>query len=288
MKPPVFRYEKATSIDSLLAVLAEQGDTAKILAGGQSLVPMLNFRLTSPEVLVDINGLTELDYVRVEDGKLLIGTLTRHKTLKDSSLVAELCPLMTEAYAHVAHAPVRNRGTIGGNLSHADPASEMPAVAMCLDATFVLRAKGGERTVPASDFFLGALETALEPTELLAEVQIPCAPAGEGWSFQEVSPRKGDFALAAVATTLRMSNGVCQSVRIAHAGVNDHAARATEAEQILAGEAPSDERFDETADSVARSVQPTEGYHADEDYKRDLVRALTKRTLKHALERCGG
>ena len=184
MKPPAFRYEKATSIDSLLAVLAEQGDTAKILAGGQSLVPMLNFRLTSPEVLIDINGLTELDYVRVEDGKLLIGTLTRHKTLKGSSLVAELCPLMTEAYAHVAHAPIRNRGTIGGNLSHADPASEMPAVAMCLDATFVLRAKGGERTVPASDFFLGALETALSRRSFSRRCRYPVPPRAKAGRFK--------------------------------------------------------------------------------------------------------
>lgn len=286
MKPAGFRYEKATSIDSLLAILTERGDDAKILAGGQSLVPMLNLRLAAPDVLVDINGLSELDYLRVADGKLRIGALTRHKAIKDSPLLAEQCPLMAEAYGHVAHGPIRNRGTIGGNLSHADPASEMPAVALCLDATFVLRSQAGERSLAASDFFLGALETALEPTELLVEMQIPTAPAGEGWSFQEVSPRKGDFALAAVATTARLSNGVCQAVRIAHAGVNDRAARAPGAERMLAGREPSDPLLDEAADSVASSAEPTGTYHADADYKRDLVRALTKRALKQALARC--
>ncbi len=287
MKPPPFRYEKPTSVEGLLATLAEQGDGAKILAGGQSLVPMMNLRLVYPEVLLDINGLSELDYLRLEDGMLRIGALTRHNTLRDSDLLAERCPLAAAAYRHVAHATIRNRGTLGGNLSHADPASEMPAVMLCLEASLVLRSNAGERSVAASDFFQGALTTALQSHELLTEIRIPLAAAGTGWSFQEVSPRKGDFALAAVAATLQVSNGLCQRVRIAHAGVEDRAARAGSAEAGIEGHAPGEELFAAAADEAARAVDPTESYHADGDHKRDLLRALIKRALSEAHGRCG-
>ena len=287
MKPPAFRYEKAASVDGLLATLAAHGEDAKILAGGQSLVPMLNFRLASPRLLIDINGLVELDYVRAKDGTLHIGALTRHKTLKDSKEVAKHCPLMAEAYGHVAHGPVRNRGTIGGNLSHADPASELPAVMQAAEAEFVLRDKEGERSVAASDFFTGPLETALKPTEFLAEVRVPVAPKGEGWSFQEVSPRKGDFALAAVAVTLGVAGGVCKTVRIAHAGVGDRAVRAREAEDMLIGQAPDEGLFAKAADSAVAAANPTTSFHADDDYKRDLLRTLVGRALAQALRRCG-
>lgn len=288
MKPPPFQYEKATSVDGLLAALESHGGNARILAGGQSLVPLMNFRLASPDVLIDINGLAELDYVRVNGDTLSIGALTRHKTLRDSEAVARHCPLMAEAYTHVAHGPVRNRGTIGGNLSHADPASEMPAVAVCLEATLVAKSQGGERSIPATDFFRGALETALEPNEVLAEIQIPVSSDGEGWSFQEVSPRKGDFAIAAVGATLRFADGVCEAARIAHAGIEDRAAKAVAAEQLLVGQPASDDLFDKAAEAAADAVDPTVvNFHGDAAYKRDLVRALTRRTLRQAHARSG-
>ncbi len=287
MKPTSFRYEKATSVDGLLALLAEQGDTAKILAGGQSLVPMLNLRLTYPEVLIDINGLDELDYVALEGDRIKIGALTRHRTLRDSPVIAENAPLMAEAYQHVAHATVRNRGTLCGNLSHADPASEMPAVTQCLDASFLVSSKGGQRSLSAGDFFVGALTTVLEASELLVEVQIPISDPGLGWAFEEVSPRKGDFAMAAVAVTLGLAGGNCQSVRIAHCGVEDRAGRATAAEQILKGKPAEAGSFAQSAALLAASVEPTESYHADADLKRDLLRSLTERALARAAARAG-
>lgn len=287
MKPPPFRYEKASSIQGLLALLADQGEAAKILAGGQSLVPMLNLRLTYPEVLIDINGLDELDYVRVEGDKVKIGALTRHRTLRDSPIIAEHCPLMAEAYQHVAHVTVRNRGTIGGNLSHADPASEMPAVAQCLDATLLVSSKAGQRQVAASDFFLGALTTALDPSELLTEVQIPVCGPGQGCAFEEVSPRQGDFAMAGVAVTLDLSDGACQSVRIAHCGVEERSSRASAVEASLAGKPAGAAHFAEAAALLAGTVEPTESYHADAELKRDLLRSLTVRALTRAAARAG-
>lgn len=286
MKPPPFRYEKPASLDGLLALLADQGEAAKILAGGQSLVPMLNLRVIYPELLIDINGLAELDYVTLQDDRVTIGALTRHQTLRDSPIIAEHCPLMTEAYQHVAHATVRNRGTLGGNLSHADPASEMPAVTQCLDATFLLSSKDGQRSLAASDFFLGTLSTALEPSELLVEIQIPLGTAGQGWAFEEVSPRKGDFAMAAVAVTLAIAEGRCRQVRIAHSGVEDCSARASATEQLLEGGEASDARFAQAAGLLAGSVEPTESYHADAELKRDLLRTLTERALSRAAARC--
>ncbi len=287
MKPPVFNYEKPETVDGLIAALARYGDAAKILAGGQSLVPMMNFRLTAPSVLIDINGLEDLDYVRIANGKLQIGALARHTTLCQSAEVAENCPLMAEAYAFVGHKPIRNRGTLGGNLSHADPSSEMPAVMVCLEATFALCGQDGTRRVPASEFFQGPLETALDPSEFLAEIELDCHDGKEGWSFQEVSPRKGDFATAAVAATMTMDSGVSRTVRIAHAGVAGHASRAPAAEAMLADKQLDDGLIAEAAEMIASSAEPAVlNYHGDDAYKRDLLRALSQRALKQARERC--
>lgn len=287
MKPSAFHYEKPSSVDELLDALARHGEGARILAGGQSLVPMMNFRLAMPEVLVDINGLSELDYIRRDGDTLLIGALTRHTALKESPLVAEVCPLMAEAYKQVAHVTIRNRGTIGGNLSHADPSSEMPAVCVCLEATMVLRGKQGPREVPADKFFLGALETAIQPGEFLAEIRIPVCKPGVGSAFEEVSPRKGDFAITAIAATLHVDSGVCRSARIAHAAVADRPARVDSAEAMLVGSALDDTRIAEAAEAVAAEVKPTvTNYHGDAPYKRDLLRALTMRALHRARENC--
>ncbi|MDP6476203.1 MAG: xanthine dehydrogenase family protein subunit M [Alphaproteobacteria bacterium] len=279
MKPPPFSYTKAESMAQALTVLAERGDDCKILAGGQSLVPMMNLRLTYPQHLLDINGLTMLDYVTAEDGQLKVGGLTRHSTLKNSALVAEHCPLMTEAYGYVAHKPVRNRGTIGGNLSHADPSSEMSAVALAAGAVMVARSTGGERQIEAADFFLGTLETALAPDELLVEIRYPAWPGGRGWSFLEVSPRKGDFAIVGVAACLGLKDGACETVRLAYCGVGDRARRIGEAEQAVEGGKPDQALFAKAGEIAGRAIDPQGDYHADPEYRRDLATTLTRRAL---------
>jgi CO/xanthine dehydrogenase FAD-binding subunit len=286
MKPPPFAYVCATTLDEALAVLAEYGDECKVLAGGQSLVPLMNLRMVQPARLVDINRLTALDYVRVEGQHLAIGALTRHSTLADSSLIAEHCPLMSAAYGLVGHLPVRNRGTLGGNLSHAYPASEMPAVALAVDATLVVRSSKGQREIAADDFFVGALETALVPEELVTEIRIPVRPAGQGWSFQEVSPRKGDFALVGAGATIQVKDGLCAAVRLVYCGVGDRPERIPEAEQVLLGKPPDETLFREAGEIASRKVDPLSDFHADETYRRDLVRVLTRRTLIEAHGRC--
>lgn len=287
MKPPAFHYEKPSSVDELLDALTKHGEAGRILAGGQSLVPMMNFRLVAPGVLIDINGLAELDYVRRDGDTLRIGALTRHNTLLGSALVAELCPLMAEAYQHVAHVTIRNRGTIGGNLSHADPSSEMPAVCVCLDSTMIVRGKNATREVAAGEFFRGALETALMADEFLAEIAIPMRKLSAGSAFEEVSPRQGDFATTAIAVTLQVESGVCRSARIAHAAVADCPARIESAEAVLVGSALDDAHISEAAERAATDVEPTViNYHGDADYKRDLLRTLTQRALHRAHENC--
>ena len=287
MKPPAFHYEKPSSVDGLLDALTQHGDDARILAGGQSLVPMMNFRLVSPGVLIDINGLSELDYIRQDGDTLLIGALTRHTTLDESPLVAEFCPLLAEAYKHVAHVTIRNRGTIGGNLSHADPSSEIPAVCLCLESTMILRSKKETREISAGEFFLGALETALRPDEFLAEIRIPVRKPGAGSAFEEVSPRQGDFATTAIAVTLHLDGGVCRSVAIAHAAVADRPARIEASEAVLVGSRLDDTQITEAADLASVAVEPTViNYHGGDEYKNDLVRVLTKRALHRALENC--
>jgi aerobic carbon-monoxide dehydrogenase medium subunit len=286
MKPAPFQYIRPPSVDEALAALANHGDDAKILAGGQSLVAMMNLRLVKPSALIDINRLADLDYIRLEDGALAIGALTRQSAVESSSVIAETCPLMSEAIRYVAHKPIRNRGTIGGNLAHADPTSELPAVAVALGATFTAHSQRGQRTIAASDFFLGPLTTALQHDELLVEVRFPAWASGQGWSFMEISPRAGDYALVAVAATLQVQNGVCQSARLVYSGLDDHATRATAAEQALAGQPANEASFRQAAEVAANHGDPASDFHASAEYRRDLVRVLTRRALLQALERC--
>ena len=286
MKPPPFDYRCPETLEEALALLAEHGEEAKVLAGGQSLVPMLNLRALHPAILIDINRLPGLDYVRVKDGALEIGALARHKAVLAAAAVREASPLMAAAYPHVSHGPIRNRGTLCGNLCHNDPASEMPAVALASDAAMVLHSSAGTRTVGAEDFFTGALSTAARADELLVEVRIPCAAAGQGAGFHEVSPRKGDFAYVAVAALIALKGGACASARIVCAGVGDGPHRARAAEDALTGATPADDAFRRAAEAVAEDIDPAEDFHADADYRRDLVRSLTRRALADAASRC--
>ena len=286
MKPAPFRYIRALSVDDALAALAGHGDDAKVLAGGQSLIALMNLRLIRPAVLVDINRLADIAYVRQENGTLAIGALTRQSAVESSDLIAHQCPLMGEAIRFVAHRPIRNRGTIGGNLAHADPTSELPAVAVALGATFVAQSHKSQRTIAADNFFVAPLTTRLGADELLTEVRVPVWPAGQGWSFMEVSPRAGDYAPVGVAATLRAADGVCRAARLVYSGVGPRPIRVDKAEQMLVGRPSREATFREVAEIAAEQVDPTSDFHATAEYRRDLVRVLTRRALVVALDRC--
>ena len=286
MKPASFDYFRAEKIDDALMALAANSES-QVLAGGQSLIAMMNLRLAKPGSLIDINRLTDLDYIRPEGDELAIGALTRHTTAATSTVIAEFCPLMTAAYDHIAHRAVRNRGSVGGNLCHADPSSENPAVAIASGATLVLKSAEGERRVAAEDFFLGLYETAAQQNELLTEIRIPKAPAHQGWSFQETSTRKGDFALVGIAATLDCPNGTCTDARIVAVGVGERAMRLDAAEAAVTGAAMNDTGLTAAAVAARDSVDPPSDFHADSEFRRDLVFSLTKRALSEAHGRCG-
>jgi CO/xanthine dehydrogenase FAD-binding subunit len=288
MKPTNFEYRRPGTLDEALKWLAQYGMDAKILAGGQSLVPMMNFRLARPDVLIDINALGELDYHRRDGDSLRIGALTRHATLMESALVRETCPLMSEAYHYVAHGTVRNRGTLCGNLCHADPASEMPAVMLAVGATLVVRSARGERKVAAADFFQGLYATAVAPDEILVEVQIPLRGASTGHAFEEISARQGDFAMTLVAALLDVRGGRIQQAALAYAGVSDRAQRLDTVEQALVGQSPVPEVFERAAKLASEGFDLVDDVHADRQYRQDLLRTLTYRALSTAAGRAQG
>jgi carbon-monoxide dehydrogenase medium subunit len=287
MKPPAFAYERPDSVAATVAALARHGEDAKLLAGGQSLIAMLNLRLVAPKTVIDAGRLRELDYIRADGNELRIGALTRHNAVMHAEEVARRCPLIAEAYRFISHHAIRNRGTIGGNLCHADPASELPVVAILLGASLALRSSAGERRVAAADFFKGPFETAARADELLTEIRFPAQPKGQGYAFDEVSQRQGDFAIVAAGCTLEVADGVCRNVRLAYAGVGGHAARVGAAEALLTDQPATSASFAKAAEGAAQAVRPTSDVHADEAYRRDLVRALTARVLAAALGRCG-
>ncbi|MEM9778268.1 MAG: xanthine dehydrogenase family protein subunit M [Pseudomonadota bacterium] len=286
MKPSAFHYECPTDLPAALALLAEGGDT-RILAGGQSLVPMMNYRLAAPARLVDINRLPDLDYVREDGDSVAIGALARHGEIMAAPLVQTHFPIMAEAYSWIAHAAVRNRGTLCGNLCHCDPASEMPAIMQLLEGQMVLTKAGGSRTVAAQDFFTGTYETVTEADEMLTEVRIPKPAAGTGWGFEEVAMRRGDFAWCTVAATLRVENGRIAGPRIAIAGVGECASRLAPQESALDGQAPGEALFAEVAAAAAAGCAATDSPTVSADYRRDLLKATLPRVLAAAVTRAG-
>lgn len=285
MKPAPFEYIRPTSLHDALVALAQHSSAGKILAGGQSLVPMMNLRLVKPEVLIDINRIPGLADIRVDSGELVIGALARHAALLASEVVGKHCPLMVEAYACVAHGPIRNRGTLGGNISHADPASEMPAVLAACDAKISVRSATGARTIPATEFFTGALTTALADGEMVTEIRIPTAKRGQGAAWQETANRKGDFAMAGIAALVTVAGGECTSASLAAAGMERPGVRLPAVEKRLVGTTLDDAAIAGAARMAAQVVQPSDFYHADPMYKRELVEALTARALVAARER---
>jgi len=281
MKPAAFEYIVADSVEMAVASLAQAGD-AKIIAGGQSLVPMLNFRLLRPSVLVDINRIPNLAYVREDGGVVRIGALTRHHQLETSPVIARHFPVLTEAMAHVAHLAIRNRGTIGGSLSHADPAAELPMMALLLDAELRVVSASGARAVAARDFFRDALSVDLAEDEIVTEVVLPKLPPNTGWGFEEVARRSGDFALAAVAATLTLSDGKIAQARIAMTGVAPTARRVTEAEMLLIGQRLDDGVDSDVIEAVRAATEPPTDLHASAEYRRHLVGVLAGRALAAA------
>ena len=285
MKPPAFEYKRPETLQSALALLAEATGDTKILAGGQSLVPLMNFRLASPDVLVDINRVAELDYFHVVNGELTIGALARHAQLYASEDVRRACPLLHEAYGHVAHGAIRNRGTLCGNLCHADPASELPAIMLAVEAEMVLLSSDGERRIPAAQFFEGFYQTATRANEILVRVCIPVAPANQGWAFHEMSVRHGDFAIVAVGATLICVDSAIERAALVVAGLSQGAVRLTQFESQLIGRAPTLETFRDIATQAAITADAQSDVHADEQYRRDLVRTLLTRALLDAAGR---
>ena len=263
MKPPRFEYLAPTSLDEALGLLADHGDEAKVLAGGQSLVPLLNFRLVRPAYLVDLNDIPGLAYVRADDGRLAIGAMTRQRAVETADVVRERCPLLADAMPQIGHFQIRNRGTIGGSLAHADPAAELPAVVAALEGELVVRSRAGERTLTPEQFFVAYLTTAVDPAELLVEVRLPVAPPRTGAAFMEVSRRHGDFALVGVAATVTLDEaGVCTG------------SRRKEGVQGLG--------------RVADAVRPDGDLHASSEYRTHVAGVLTRRALARAALRAAG
>jgi len=284
MKLPQFDYEAPRTVSEAVELLAEHQDEASVLAGGQSLIPLLALRLARPAVLVDINGIAELSGVSATDGWVAIGAMTREYVAEKSGTVAGAVPLLAAALPLIGHEAIRNRGTVGGSLAHADPAAELPAVARALDAEFVVCGPAGERVVPAAEWFEGYLTTSRFPDELLTQVRFPAAGRGTGISFQEVARRHGDFAIVGLAASLTLAGGAISDARLAFSGVSDVPVRAVGAEELLVGEGPSPELFDEAARRAAGDIDPPADLHGSSDYRRKVAAALVRRGLRAAAD----
>ena len=282
MKLPQFDYEAPRTVSEAVELLAEHQDEASVLAGGQSLIPLLALRLARPAVLVDIYGIAELSGVSATDGWVAIGAMTREYVAEESGTVADAVPLLAAALPLIGHEAIRNRGTVGGSLAHADPAAELPAVARALDAEFVVCGPAGDRVVPAAEWFEGYLTTSRFPDELLTQVRFPAAGRGTGISFQEVARRHGDFAIVGLAASLTLSQGAISDARLAFAGMSDVPIRAGDAEALLIGETPSAELFEEAARRATDDLDPPADLHGSSYYRKKVAAALVRRGLQEA------
>ena len=289
MKPAPFRYIAASSLDHALSLKAEHGDDARFLAGGQSLMPAMNFRLARPAVLIDINGLGELAGVSRSQGKgIRVGALTRYSALERNGDFLKTCPLFADALPHIAHPQIRNRGTIGGNLSHADPASELPAVATAMAARMRIKSAGNEREVAAADFFVGLLTTDIAADEMLVEVLFPKPKPRTGVCFIEVARRRGDFALAGVAAIVTLDEEArCADLRLALCGVGETPVEASGAAASLVGQCLTDRTIAAVAAEVQELIEPSGNVHASPDYQRHIAGVLVSRAIRTAQQRIG-
>lgn len=284
MKPAPFQYVAPNSVEETVALLRAHGTDGKLLAGGQSLVPLLNMRLARPSVIIDLNRVRELDYIRQENGEIAIGAMTRQRTAERSQVVARRLPLLAAALPLVGHLQIRTRGTVGGSIAHADPSAELPAVLAALDGAVIVRGAGGTRRLPAREFFVSYLTTALRPDDLLVEVRFP-AHEQQGTAFLEVARRHGDYALAGVGVAVAIVGGVCTQACLAFTGVGPVPVRLPEAEAVVTGKAITDSTLSELRRIVTERIDPTGDIHASAEYRKEVAGVLAQRALRAAAER---
>ena len=287
MKPASFEYYAPDSIEQALDLMRQYAGDAKILAGGQSLVPAMNFRVVQPSVLIDLNRVTELSYVREDDRVIRIGAMTRERQLEFNALISRWAPLLKEAAPHIAHPQIRNRGTIGGSIVNADPAAELPVLMLALSARLKAKSVSGERWIDAQDFFMGMFTTALEPDEILVEIELPASPPRTGWSFMEVAPRAGDYALMGVAALVTLDqNGKCEGAKLVYLNAGEGPMEAKEAEKLLIGESLNDRLIESSASKASETeINPFGNIHTSPEFQRHLANVLTKKALKQATQR---
>jgi len=288
MKPPPFKYFAPTTLDEALELMAEHGYEAKALAGGQSLIPTMNFRLAQPGILVDLNNIADLAYIRPgSEGGVYVGAMARQRAVERSDIIAEHAPLVHETMPYIAHPQIRNRGTFGGSIAHADPAAELPALAVALDAQLRLQSRDSERLVPANQFFVDLFATALEPEELLVEVVLPEMSPRTGYAFEEISRRLGDYALVGAAATVTLNNDqTCQQAKLVYFSVGNGPVEAHHAEALLQGQQLTAEAIQTAAETAAtQDIDPPGDIHASAAFRRHLAKVLARRVLGKAVKR---
>ena len=282
MKPAKFEYHAPATLEAAIALLAQYQGEARLLAGGQSLVPMMNFRLATPSAIIDLNRIPDLGYIRAEAGTVRIGAMTRHRAIEFSPLVAQHLPLLAEAIKLVAHLPIRSRGTIGGSIAHADPAAELPMVLQALEGEVVARGPRGERVIKAIDFFEGLMTTSLGNDEMIVEVRLRVMAKQAGWAVEEFARRRGDFAIAAIAAVVERAGEHCRKARLATAGIGEVSTRLTAAEEVLERDGLSDTAIAAAAAKAAELVSPLSDQQSSAEYRRHLTGVLSERALRRA------
>jgi carbon-monoxide dehydrogenase medium subunit len=287
VKPPPLDILTPTTIEDAVSLLSDYGMEARPLAGGQSLVPLLNFRLSRPEVLIDLNKIPELDYINEVGDQIEIGAMTRERSIEFSELIRDCAPLLWEATKNIAHLPIRSRGTIGGSLANADPAAEYPAAALALEMVFLVQSIRGERLIKSSDFFQDVLTTSLEPDELLTKIIIPKIPENSGAAFEEIARRHGDFAIAGVAAQITFRDKIPTAVNLAACGAGPVAMRLFASETIILKEGIGRDAIKAAAAAAAASVDPMSDHNASASYRRRLTRVVTARAIDKALHNAG-
>src|SRR5688572_17039016 len=289
MKPAPFEYHAPDSMDQAVELFSRYGDEAKILAGGQSLVTAMNFRVVQPSVLIDLNRVGELSYIREDGNVLRIGSMARERHLEFDLSIVKRTPLLNEAVPFIAHPQIRNRGTIGGSIVNADPAAELPVLMLALNAGLKARNSSGERWIDAKDFFVGMFTTALEPDEILVEIELPFSLNHTGWSFMEVAPRAGDYALMGVAVLVTLDEaGKCKAAKLIYLNAGEGPVEAKEAEKLLEGETLNDELIESAAGKASQEeINPFGNIHTSAEFQRHVANVLTKKALKQALQRAG-
>ena len=288
MIPGEFNYHSPSTVQEAVALLVQHGDEAKLLAGGQSLIPAMRFRLAMPETLIDLNNITDLGYIREENGHLAIGAMTRESALEASAVVQNKYALLADAAEVIADPVVRNMATVGGNIAHADPANDHPAVMLAYGVEVVAEGPNGRRTISIDDFFVDLFEQSLANNEILTEIRIPTPAANSGGAYVKMERKVGDYAISAAAVQLTMDGNTCTAARIALTNVNPVPMRSKGAEQALIGQTLSDAVIEAAGKAAAAECDPSADLRGSADYKRDITRVLTKRAIRKAMERAGG